>query len=396
MFRFIAALALATAAAAHAQERRSFNPDISLVLQGRYAQQENIAERHITGFAAAGHEHGGGRGFSLDASELILSGYIDPYFRGLAALAIVDEEVEVEEAWFQTLALGRGFTAKGGRFLSGIGYANEQHPHAWDFVDQNLMYRALFGEHLIQDGVQVRWLAPTDTFLEFGAELARGQFFPGSQAGGERNGAGAWAAFAKVGGDVGTSHSWRAGVNYLAARPEAREAHFEDANAVEARTGFTGDSRTWIVDLVWKWAPEGNATQRNLKLQAEYFEREEEGDLSCEDNSADGGACTGLTEAYRSKQSGWYAQGVFQFMPRWRAGYRYDRLDSGSASFGANPIAHDDYEPRRHSVMLDYSPSEFSRFRVQLAQDKSMQGVTDDQLILQYVLSLGAHGAHRF
>jgi hypothetical protein len=394
MVRFIAALALATAAAAHAQS--TFNPAISLILQGRYQHQEDIAERNISGFAAGDHEHGGGRGFNLDHSELVFSGNVDPYFRGHAVLALVDEAVEIEEAWFQTLALGRGFTAKGGRFLSGIGYSNEQHPHAWDFADQNLMYRALFGEHLIQDGVQVRWLAPTDLFLELGAELARGQFFPGSEAGGERNGAGAWAAFAKVGGDVGTSHSWRAGINYLAARPEAREVHFEDANAVEAHTGFTGDSTTWIVDLVWKWAPEGNARQRNFKLQAEYFEREEEGDLSCEDNTAAGGACTGLTDAYRSKQSGWYAQGVLQFMPRWRAGYRYDRLDSGSASFGANPIAHQPYKPYRHSVMVDFSPSEFSRFRVQLAQDKSMQGITDDQLILQYVLSLGAHGAHRF
>ena len=46
--------------------------------------------------------------------------------------------------------------------------------------------------------------------------------------------------------------------------------------------------------------------------------------------------------------------------------------------------------------MLDFSPSEFSRFRVQLARDRSMQGVADDQLVLQYVHSLGAHGAHRF
>jgi hypothetical protein len=46
--------------------------------------------------------------------------------------------------------------------------------------------------------------------------------------------------------------------------------------------------------------------------------------------------------------------------------------------------------------MLDYSPSEFSRFRLQLAQDRSMRSVKDDTVILQYVHSLGAHGAHRF
>lgn len=388
--------ALAWALASHASAQGTFNPDISLILQGRYVSQKDIEERHITGFAAGGHEHGGGRGFSLDGSELVVSGNIDPHFRGHATLAFADEEVEVEEAWFQTLGLGRGFTLKAGRFLSGIGYINEQHPHAWDFADQSLMYRALFGEHLIHDGVQARWLAPTETFLELGVEAARGQFFPGSEAGGNRNGAGAWAAFARVGGDVGSLHSWRAGINYVAARPRERDGHFEDLNDVEAHTAFSGDSKAWIADFVWKWAPNGNPSQRNFKLQAEYFQREEKGELFCEDNTADGGACTGLAEPYRAKQSGWYAQAVYQFMPRWRAGYRYDRLDSGTVDFSANPIAAEEYRPYRHTLMLDYSPSEFSRFRVQLAQDRSMQGITDNQFIVQYVHSLGAHGAHRF
>ena len=46
--------------------------------------------------------------------------------------------------------------------------------------------------------------------------------------------------------------------------------------------------------------------------------------------------------------------------------------------------------------MLDWSPTEFSRLRLQLAYDKSRIGVTDRQIILQYLHSLGAHGAHRF
>ncbi len=392
---FAAAIAPAPALA---QNAKSFNPDISLILQGRYKNAKDFDERNIAGFVAGAdeHEHGGDRGFSLDHSELTLSGNIDPYFFGYATFALADEELEVEEAWFQALALGAGFTAKAGRFLSAVGYANEQHAHAWDFADQSLMHQALFGGHLRQDGVQLRWLAPTRTFLEFGVEAARGQFFPGSQAGGDRNGAGIAAAFAKIGGDVGESHSWRAGITNLAARPRDREGHLHDANDIEAHTGFTGDSKAWIADFVWKWAPFGNSTERNFKFQAEYFQREEEGVLSCEDNTADGGACTGLADAYRSKQSGWYAQAVFQFMPRWRAGYRYDRLDSGTVDFGANPLENEAFKPTRHSVMVDYSPSEFSRFRLQLARDESMHGVTDNQVILQYVHSLGAHGAHRF
>lgn len=46
--------------------------------------------------------------------------------------------------------------------------------------------------------------------------------------------------------------------------------------------------------------------------------------------------------------------------------------------------------------MVDWSPSEFSRLRLQLARDKSRSGEADNQLWLQYIMSLGAHGAHKF
>lgn len=373
----------------------SFNPDISLILQGRYLNARDIEERHITGFLPASHDHDSTRGFSLDHTELMLSANIDQAFRGQANFAITDGEVEVEEAWFQTLGLGHGFTVKGGRFLSGIGYSNEQHPHTWDFADQSLVYKALFGAHLIQDGVQARWLAPTVTFVEFGIEAARGQYFPGSEAGGDRNGAGSAAAFVHIGDDWNESHSWRAGLSYLHAAPDGRESHIEDVNEVAAHAAFSGDSDTWIADFVWKWAPDGYSPERNLKFQAEYFQRKEKGDFTCEDN---GSACDGTTDAYQSKQSGFYAQAVYQFMPRWRIGYRYDRLESGTVDLGANAnrVEYEDYNPERHSVMLDYSPSEFSRLRLQLARDESMLGVTDNQITLQYVMSLGAHGAHKF
>jgi hypothetical protein len=46
--------------------------------------------------------------------------------------------------------------------------------------------------------------------------------------------------------------------------------------------------------------------------------------------------------------------------------------------------------------MLDYSPSEFSRLRLQYAKDESIESVSENQWVVQYVHSLGAHGAHRF
>jgi outer membrane receptor protein involved in Fe transport len=140
-----------------------------------------------------------------------------------------------------------------------------------------------------------------------------------------------------------------------------------------------------------------------LKLAAEYFRRNESGTLDCGDaDPLAPSACTGgLSGAYRSTQSGLYAQAVYQFMPRWRVGYRYDRLWRGDVDFlgadiGATIASLADYDPTRHSLMLDWSPSEFSRLRLQYSRDSSMEGVDENQWLLQYIHSLGAHGAHKF
>jgi hypothetical protein len=390
------------AAAEPAARSGSFNPDVSLILQGKYAHLEKRDERGVTGFLPAGeHGHGGtGRGFSIDGSELVLSASVDPYFRGYLNAVLADESVEVEEAWFQTTGLGNGLSIKGGRFRSGLGYQNAQHPHAWDFATNTLVYEALFGEGYGQDGVQFKWLSPTDTFLEFGAELGNGNAFPATDN--DRNGASSVALFAHVGDDIGVSNSWRAGLSWLRATPRGRAFEGHDIHDVEVVGDFSGNSRTWLADFVWKWAPDGNAAQQNFKFAAEYFRRDESGTLACDDATAAPSLCTGgLAAPFSADQSGFYAQGVYQFMPRWRAGYRYDQLFRGEVRFndadaGATLGSLADYDPKRHSLMLDYNPSEFTRIRLQYSLDQAQQGVDEDQFYVQYSHSLGSHGAHKF
>jgi hypothetical protein len=369
----------------------AFNPDISVILQGTAARSSrDPATYQITGFAPSGGEVAPvRRGFSLGESELFITSNIDPYFRGqLVASLTPENEVEVEEAFFQTLGLGRGFTLKGGRFLSAIGYQNEIHQHAWDFQDAPLAYKAFLGGRFNDDGVQLRWVAPTDMLFELGTELGRGRAFPATDP--NKNGTGAWSAFGHLGGDIGASTAWRTGLSYLRTNPQDRL--FQDPNTASTQA-FTGRSGLWIADFVLKWAPGGNATVTNFKLQGEYFRRNETGMINFNDT---------ITGDYASRQSGWYLQGVYQFMPQWRVGYRYDRLSHGSVTNGLGLTAADapllltDYKPTRNTVMLDWSPTEFSRIRVQFADDKSRFGATDRQLLVQYIYSLGAHGAHKF
>ena len=374
-----------TVAAANA-----FNPEVSLILQGQYRNAKDVPGRAISGFAPGG-ESLNTRGFSADETELVLAANVDPYWRGQAIVAMADGQAQIEEAWFQSLGIGEGIGLKAGRFRSGVGYLNEQHPHARDFSDAPLMYQAMFGDSYAQDGVQLKWLAPTPLFVELGAEIGRGAHFPGTDR--NRNGVGGGALYVHVGDDVGISNSWRAGASWLKTRAAERTADFVDINGALAQGAFTGDSTTWLADFVWKWAPNGNSAHQNFKFQSEYFMRDERGGLDC------AGTCGALVDSrYKTRQSGWYAQGVYQFAPEWRAGLRYEQLDSGNRDLGANManLVVDSYRPKKVSAMVDYSWSEFSRVRLQIAQDKSMQGITDNQLTLQYVMSLGAHGAHKF
>jgi hypothetical protein len=373
---------------------RGLTPEISLILSGQAVRtSRDPASYRIRGFPLPPDaEVGPGtRGFSLAESELGFAANVDPYFRGVANIALgPDNDVSVEEAYVQTTSLGGGLGVKAGRFLSGVGYLNAQHAHAWDFADAPLAYQAMLGTQYRDDGLQLTWLAPTDRFFELRAEVGRGRNFPGSNA--SRNGAGMAALAAHVGDDIGTSHSWRAGLSVLRASARDQALAATDPGGNDILDSFSGSTRVWIADAVWKWAPEGNATRRNFKLQGEYLQARRDGDLVVD---TAGAATPG---SFRSVQSGWYLQGVYQFMPRWRVGLRTESLRPGTPDFGANTglVAGDSGRPRKNTLMLEFNPSEFSRLRFQVAQDRARAGAADWQWLLQYQMSLGAHGAHSY
>lgn len=299
----------------------TFNPDIGVVFQGQL--------RGIDG------EPDGEEGFAVGETEFIVSANVDDKFTAYLTAAFAYEdgesELEVEEAWVEATALPAGFSARFGRMFSGLGYLNAKHRHTWDFVDQALPYQAFLDGRFVDNGVQVRWLAPANLFFELGGELMQGE--------GDPSGLGAHTLFTNIGGDVGTSHSWLAGASRL------------EQDAGQELTG---------AHLVWKWAPDGNWKQRNFIFQAEYLENR---DL--------------VTE------SGWYAQAVYQPIPRWRFGTRMESLALDAA------------DPRRYSVMLDWSNSEFSRLRLQFSHSDD-EPVGGNEWFLQYIHSIGAHGAHTF
>lgn len=376
-----------------------FNPAVSMILTGGYAGlSKSPSTWQMAGFLPSGDELGPGpRGFSLRESELFLSANIDHLFYGAITLAVSPENtIEAEEAFVQTTALPAGLKVKAGRFFAGLGYLNEQHAHTWDMVDAPLVYQAFLGRQFKQEGVQGRWVLPFSHYVELGLELGNGNAFPGTAR--DRNGAGATLLNARTGGDIGLSHSWRAGLSWLQTRADGRE--WSSTNPLDAATSYTntfsGRSRIWALDGVWKWAPNGNGRVTNFKLQGEYFRRTEQGEVAF--NTAAPNGAEASVDAYRSAQSGWYLQGVYQFMPQWRVGMRHDQLDSGRNDFGANTVSLGlpQYKPKRDTLLLEWAPSEYTRWRLQFSDDRARLRTGDHQFLLQYQMSLGAHGAHSY
>ena len=382
-----------------------FNPAISLILNAHYTDIEN-SNLKLPGFQLGGEAGLPDNGFALGHNELSISANIDDKFYGLINTAIVYEdgetEVEIEEAYVETLKLGAGFTAKGGRFYSGIGYLNGIHDHAHDFADRPLVYDAMFGGHLISTGVQARWVAPMDTFLSFGTEVTTGSEFPGGENANNNQGL---TFFVKTGGDINVSSSWLLGASYFESEFDVREAgghaHGGDEDIADNEL-LNGEVDVVGIDFVYKWAPRGNAKNTNFKLQAEYFVKNEQADVEFSEgtNSAEA--------SLDGEQKGFYIQGVYQFMPAWRVGLRYDQLeaDNSITNFINSGIDEEEFleesglgtagNPKKSSVMLDYSPSHFSRIRLQYSQLDNGLEETNDIFTLQYTVSLGSHGSHTF
>lgn len=354
----------------------AFNPAISLILNGLYENHsQDPVNYQRAGFPLVGEGGPGTPGLHLGESELSFAANIDDKFRGQLTLTMESEDGEthagIEEAYIETTALPEGFTARAGRFYSNIGYLNSHHTHTDFFSDRPLAYQAFLGNQYGDDGIQLRWVAPTETYLEFGSEAFRGENAPAGGA--AHSGVGVKTFFAHAGGDVGVENSWLAGASILR------------ADSTGGEDGFSGRDNVYLFDFTWKWAPHGQFKDAGIVVRSEAFLDDRKGIVV---DPADPDA---LGQAWDGQRRGAYIEGLYRFSRSWDAGYRYDKLWAASAG----PYA-SDFDPQRSTAMLTWHNSEFSLVRLQLAHDQPQPHFIDNILTLQYQVSLGAHGAHKF
>jgi len=365
-----------------------FNPSIGIILNGAFSRF-SAEESEFAGFGVGEEGERGSEGFALGESELNFSANIDDKFYGSLTAAVVREDgadiIELEEAYMKTLAnagLPNGLSVKAGRAFWTLGYLNEHHSHADDFADRPLPYRVFLNSNYNDDGLEATYVLPFDFYSEIGGGMFRGDDYPFGGADGE--GVDAFSAFARIGGDIGNNQSWRLGASMLSGEAGERGAN-------EDSLTFTGDQDLYIADARYTWAPTGNSQQQEVLLQAEYFMRDEDG--AYEDTQANSGLVN-----FDDQASGWYVQGVYKFLPQWRVGARYSLLEPADVPAGLAGSALDanGFEPETYGLMVDWTNSEFSRIRLQFNREELASDQQDNQVVLQYIVSLGAHAAHKY
>lgn len=333
----------------------------------------------------------GGRdpGLQLGHSDVSAQGPLGRHLRAgwVASLATHEGRLEraVEEAWLETLALPSGLQLRLGRFPSQIGYLNAQHPHADDFSERPLLYRAFLGNHWNDDGLRLNWTAPTPIYWMMGAEWMNGRKLIPESTHSPRS-PGVMTAVARIGADFDRSHSWQIGLSHIRNRREASatedEAHedgHDAGHAHEPHGALFSGRRTWMLDATWKWAPDGNNRNEQVRVHLEIAR------------------ISGLASpaASSDRHRAGALSVVWRFHPNWEAGLRADWLRARQAHDGD----FEDVRLRERSVMVAWKPSHMQTLRLQYTNQRQAVGIESPAhraFQLQYILAFGAHGPHAY
>lgn len=335
------------------------------------------------------------QGLQLGHSDLTASGPLGRHLRAhIGAVFETHEgklEKSLEEAFIETTSLPSGLQLRVGRFASQVGYLNQQHMHADDFTERPLLYRGFFGGHWNDDGVRLNLTLPTSFYWMVGVEAFRGKKLVEEIAADTRDRKpGAMTLVTKIGDDLNRHHSWQLGLSYIQNR---REAALEDDEHDHGEGGgtegdhehhhhhgaaFTG-GKTWMVDATWKWAPNGNNRDQQLRAT---FEAARITDLNRYATRRDKHEANAISLVYR-------------FAPAWEVGGRADWLrvrQPHGDHFHSGLL-------REHALMVAWKPSHMQVVRLQYSRQRDaveFENPSKRSVFLQYVLAFGAHGAHSF
>lgn len=356
----------AEATAQASGQQPDMNPNISLSLLGaaKAGGEKDSSDRNT---------------FYIQEAELNISAPVDPNTRLEACLAAHrDESPEVEEAFIQYMGLGGGLGLRAGKLGQEFGAMNSTHTHALPQIDRPLPYTELLGEHGIHTtGVEASYLLPLPWYSKITAAAS-------TRAGGheheheheheEEIGEGAedldFSLFPKEGknnplftarwenlADLNEDTTLSLGLSYA-------------GSAIDSDTIKRSDA--YGADLTLKWNPT-DGTYREFVWRSEYMKARQAYQMSQENPDRD--------------LSGWYSYISYRLNRNFRLGLRYDSSDSAHNAGG---------KIDRASAFAEFIANEWNSLRLQYNHTSPSWGSSYNELLLQWNVMIGPHGAHKY
>ena len=325
-----------------------FNPDIAVI--GDFL---GAAGRNIVNPSPA---------LEMHESEASFQAIVDPYARADFFVSFGEEGVDLEEGYLTFPAIPGGLLVKIGKMRAAFGKVNTLHNHVLPWTDRPLVTNNLLGgeEGIGDAGISVaRLIANPWLFLE-----ATGQVYRGDSADlfrSSRRGDLGYVGHLRGYHDITEDSNVDVGLSY--ARGHNASGVVDNVDVGRFVTGV------WGVDATVRWRPLKRSIYHSFIGRSEVM-------WSRRDQP--GGPQRGM---------GYYVSGDYQFARRWFAGARYDRSDHADDS-----SLRDD----GRSVLVTYWPSEFNQIRGQYRRTKYATGPLTNELLFQFLFSIGAHGAHAF
>ncbi|HEX5051348.1 MAG TPA: TonB-dependent receptor [Planctomycetota bacterium] len=353
------------------------------------------------------------RGFTLEQAELSLGGAVDPYFTAESHIVWAidpdsgDSEVELEEAFLTSQALPYGLQAKSGLFFTEFGRLNPVHPHAWDWQDQPIILTRVFGgDGMRAPGARLSWLLPTEHYNEVFVTVQNAN---GEQMTSFLANEGVYEERPIGGRDFAPDPVRSFGdLVYTGRLVSSWDISDASSTAIGASvaygpnaTGNGADTLIYGADFVYKWrAPSNERGWPFFRLQGEVVAR----DFAAADQIDAGGPLAPVTVPGTTLHDyGAYLQALWGFSLGWDAGLRGewvsgsgDSYDAATAGFAraSDPYRCDRY---RISPLLEYHPSEFSRFRLQYSYDDTdVLAHPAHSVWFGFELLIGKHPPHKY
>jgi hypothetical protein len=296
----------------------------------------------------------------MHESEIGLQAIIDPYARGDFFISFGEEGVNLEEGYITFTALPKSFVVKVGKMRSAFGKVNMMHNHVLPWIDRPLATTNLLGgEDGIDDaGVSIQRIipAPKGVFLE-----ATGQVFRGDSGDGLQSVFKSWQR-----SDVST-------VAHLRSYKDISESTNVDIGLSYAR-GYNDSGPNFLtnlygVDATVRWKPLRRSIYHSFVGRSELFWSQRQ------------------QFPVEQRAFGFYTSADYQLGRRWFLGGRFDRSERSQFA---------NLTDKGGSLVLTYWPSEFSQIRGQYRYTNYAENRSANELLLQLIFSLGAHGAHPF